>query len=296
MIIFFFQQHSNRFYNVIVSTYEILKNINKKGIIRRKFSLLQDLDNIEYILLTFCLCVTYINKLSYTSIAESVGNNIIYKIYQKSVYNTLNEFKNSINFDKILSIKLGDFFITLLSQYPNDLFERSYKPDSFYTKETSILTFNSEFVEEIKENIIIHPNSLPMICKPNLWSKDKFGGFLENKKLELSLITGSIYHKHKIEDRNNLYKTVNYLNSIKFTINTLLLDFLNNEGNYLLEEIKPSNDLQRIITLKIAEIYKNIPFYLTVNADWRGRIYTQSFFLSYQGGDLSSALLNFYIT
>jgi len=64
----------------------------------------------------------------------------------------------------------------------------------------------------------------------------------------------------------------------------------------LLEEIKPSNDLQRIITLKIAEIYKNIPFYLTVNADWRGRIYTQSFFLSYQGGDLSSALLNFYIT
>jgi len=168
MIIFFFQQHSNRFYNVIVSTYEILKNINKKGIIRRKFSLLQDLDNIEYILLTFCLCVTYINKLSYTSIAESVGNNIIYKIYQKSVYNTLNEFKNSINFDKILSIKLGDFFITLLSQYPNDLFERSYKPDSFYTKETSILTFNSEFVEEIKENIIIHPNSLPMICKPNL--------------------------------------------------------------------------------------------------------------------------------
>jgi DNA-directed RNA polymerase len=30
-----------------------------------------------------------------------------------------------------------------------------------------------------------------------------------------------------------------------------------------------------------------------VNADWRGRIYTQSFYISYQGSDLASALINF---
>lgn len=33
--------------------------------------------------------------------------------------------------------------------------------------------------------------------------------------------------------------------------------------------------------------------YFNVKADWRGRIYTESFFLDYQGSDLASALLNF---
>ena len=51
---------------------------------------------------------------------------------------------------------------------------------------------------------------------------------------------------------------------------------------------------ERTITLSVADTFQNIPIYLNVNSDWRGRIYTQSFFLSYQGGDLSSALLNFW--
>lgn len=133
-----------------------------------------------------------------------------------------------------------------------------------------------------------------MICKPNIWSDDKYGGYLENTNKEISLITGSTHHDHKTENKNNLYKTINYLNSIKFSVNKLLFDYLQFEGNYLLNEIKSSNELQKFITLKIAEIYKNIPFYLTVNSDWRGRIYTQSFFLTYQGGDLSSSLINFH--
>jgi DNA-directed RNA polymerase len=47
------------------------------------------------------------------------------------------------------------------------------------------------------------------------------------------------------------------------------------------------------ITLKIVSKYKNLPFYLPTNADWRGRIYTSSFFLSYQGSDFSNALIQF---
>lgn len=59
------------------------------------------------------------------------------------------------------------------------------------------------------------------------------------------------------------------------------------------EEITQSEKLQRYITFKLAtaaEIYRNITFYLNVHSDWRSRIYTHSFFLSYQGGDLSSAI------
>ena len=46
-----------------------------------------------------------------------------------------------------------------------------------------------------------------------------------------------------------------------------------------------------IITL--AESYKSCSFYLNTNADWRGQIYTQSFYLTYQGSDINTALLEY---
>ncbi len=74
-----------------------------------------------------------------------------------------------------------------------------------------------------------------------------------------------------------------------------LLDYLlSNEGAYILETIKPDDELQRVITLNVANLYRNTYFYLNTHADWRGRLYTLSFYLNYQAGDLSSSLLNFW--
>jgi hypothetical protein len=47
----------------------------------------------------------------------------------------------------------------------------------------------------------------------------------------------------------------------------MLLDYLNNEGSFLLDLIEADNILHRIITLKIANTFSNIPFYLNVHAD-----------------------------
>ena len=44
-------------------------------------------------------------------------------------------------------------------------------------------------------------------------------------------------------------------------------------------------------TLTVACCFRDIPFYLQTRADWRGRIYIQSFFLSYQRDDLSTSLI-----
>ena len=57
--------------------------------------------------------------------------------------------------------------------------------------------------------------------------------------------------------------------------------------------IKEDNDIHRTMTLKIAESFSNVTFYFYAQAVWRGRIYTQSFFITYQVGDLSAALLKF---
>lgn len=72
------------------------------------------------------------------------------------------------------------------------------------------------------------------------------------------------------------------------------MNYLLNEGKYILDEIKSKDDLQRTITLKLAESLSSSNFYLTVRSDWRGRLVTESFFLTYQGNDLSVALTNFF--
>jgi hypothetical protein len=66
----------------------------------------------------------------------------------------------------------------------------------------------------------------------------------------------------------NLYKAVNILQKIKFGINNHLLDFINNDGLYLLEKLSnEGEELQRELTLKVAKIYSKTPFYLPVNSD-----------------------------
>ena len=139
--------------------------------------------------------------------------------------------------------------------------------------------------------MIVEPSSLPMISRPLSWSEDEFGGFLSNLELKKDVITGSIErHEQLREYRESVYKAINTLNNIKFRINIELLEFLMNEGQYLID-FKNSDQL---ISLAAAKLFKDTFFFLNTHADWRGRIYTKSFFANYQGGDLSLSLIQFW--
>jgi hypothetical protein len=71
-----------------------------------------------------------------------------------------------------------------------------------------------------------------------------------------------------MNNKENLYKTINYMSAEKFIINKKLLNFLLNEGKYLNNPLKDnSEELQRISTLEIAKTYENSPFYLPLQAD-----------------------------
>jgi len=293
--------------------------------IKKRFpSLYKKLNKIEYLMLTFSLVLTYHSRVGHTSLSMITGNGIVYLMYKEIIkkqarsllketnkggsenkdldienLTTYKQFKESLDLNQEKILRLGAFFIDMLSIFPANIFERSIHFDESKYGELAILTINSEHLEDIKKNIIIPPSSLPMICEPNQWSDNLHGGFLENKFEQKSIITGSFQHKHTVENKLNLYKAVNYLNSIKFGVNVYLLNYLENEGNFLLDsennqEIDKSEELQREITLKVARTFSNIPFYLSTHSDFRGRIYTQSFFLSYQSGDLSTALLRLW--
>lgn len=109
------------------------------------------------------------------------------------------------------------------------------------------------------------------------------------------MVTGSQHHSHYFNRNNKIYDSVNYLNSLKFKINSDFLDYLNNEGSFILDSYKnTSSYINNVIAFNIANIYRDIPFYLNVSLDWRGRIYTHSFYLDYQGTDFSLSLIDLY--
>ena len=261
-------KYSHRFSNILIEVNITLNSLQENNLIRRKFPFIyKDLNNIDFIFISYSLCLAYSNRIGYTALTELVGKNIIYRLFRKSECSTLTEFKIKIKYSNLLLYKLGDFFISLFTQLPHDLFERYVSSSSFYSKEPATLIINSDYLEDIKNNIIVHPYTLPMVCKPNVWSEESFGGFLDNVNKMEDIITGSHHHNHLVENKKALFKTINNLNSIKFSVNNLLLDYLQKEGKFLLDFIKEDNDIHRTMTLKIAESFSNIPFYLNVQAD-----------------------------
>jgi hypothetical protein len=65
--------------------------------------------------------------------------------------------------------KLGYFFLTILASYSHNLIERELieSEESNYFEPAGII-INEKYIEEIKENIIVPPTTLPMVCKPNI--------------------------------------------------------------------------------------------------------------------------------
>lgn len=309
---------NHRLVKAIKYTYETVTLINYSKRIKSHIPLLEDsIDKIECLMITFSLVITYHTRLGYTAISSIVGNHILYSFYKNELniarkkYYKLNniayndkidiekyfkyydQFKKDYNINERILILLGDHFITCF--IISDVFIRDFNQNE---SDTAIIKINPDYLEDIKQNIIINPSSLPMICEPEKWSDISFGGFLENKYQRKDIVSSSSAHKHKIEDRQSLYTAINYLNSIQFGINKDLLNFLLTDGKYLLEvEVLESQGeiIQREITLNLAQIFANIPFYLNIHADWRGRLYTHSFFISYQGSDLSSSLLQLWV-
>jgi|SRR5882757_2025040 len=279
-------RYSHRLYNILFEANKTLDILYKNNQLFKTFPFISaELNKIEYLMLTFSLVLVYHNRVGYTSLSTIVGNHIIYSVYKLKLKNlksldiinksdyfmSFEEFKISIKFKSTDNIKLGDYFISILSTFPTNLFQREYSlhdsnMDNSNLSDLATVKINSDYLEDIKNNIIIPPITLPMISEPVKWSDNLSGGYISNQEMGLSIITGSKKHAHIITNKDSLYKAVNYMSSIKFSINNLLLEYLKNEGSYLLD-IDDGDKLQRDITLKIASTFLNIPFYLTNYAD-----------------------------
>ena len=117
-----FNKYSHRFSKILLEANITLNSLQENNVIKKKFPLIyKDLNSIDFIFITYSLCISYSNRFGYTSLAELVGNNILYLLYKKSDCSNLKDFKNQVRASMIIYYKLGDFCITLLTQFPHDL-------------------------------------------------------------------------------------------------------------------------------------------------------------------------------
>jgi DNA-directed RNA polymerase len=188
------------------------------------------------------------------------------------------------------------------------------------TEKQSILIVGPNLIKfinkEIKKPIVCLPNRLPMIVKPKPYSKDSLGGYLLND-IEytdpLILENKEFVEETKILNDNVIFDMVNKVSCVAFTINKEVLDFiLKNYTKYdllidplslneklkirerkELESFNSKRDLeQNILGLAIAYQHLDV-FYFPVRLDYRGRLNCVTQYLTYQGSELSKALLLF---
>jgi DNA-dependent RNA polymerase len=241
----------------------------------------------------------------------------------KSVENicSYSELKGLIkNFNDIDYIKLGDTLYYLINQ--NSKFIENKLISKNPTNREIVVNINPIYINKlISSNISL--SLLPMVSKPkDVEEKGEYYPYLLNNTNVLALdeckvIKGKYDQRYYSKGSVEFYEGINYINNIKYKINNNMLKFVLTEwkdkesilfkGFNLSQEIYESdsptikrekrkhNALHSLYynIIHIAYLFRNQTFFLPVYADFRGRIYTLSNYLSYQGNDLARSLLLF---
>ena len=152
---------------------------------------------------------------------------------------------------------------------------------------------------------------LPMVVVPKLWAIDSQspGGYLTYNILKQSSLIHSSLDNSGVTLVNSdlIYKHINLQNSVPFKINTLFYNFIIEHGynlNLLISNIDDiennpnkdelkSNFLHQNYILNLSKFFMGRTFYFTMFFDWRGRIYTETSYLTFQGNSFAKAMLEF---
>jgi DNA-directed RNA polymerase len=231
---------------------------------------------------------------------------------------SLDEIENS---NVLIPFSIGQTIVSLLLS-KDKVFKRNITMVDNNISEV-LITLNPKY--EHKMNIsIMSSTHLPMLVRPNLPDNDG-NNYLPYLSGEVShvmntydrLVKDNYKNKYPTENLKGLVKTMVSLNNVPFKINKIAysifikewnkadsflfkgynkkLDIEDMDSSIVKIEKRAHNSIywQYLNILQIAGLYLNYKFYLPTFADFRGRIYCFSPYLSYQGNDLARALLLF---
>jgi len=130
----------------------------------------------------------------------------------------------------------------------------------------------------------------PMVCKPIPWKSNYEGGHLTGSG---NVVLGSINHTPRKQNLN----TINTLQKIAWSINTDVLEFVEESKKILDSSEKKANFLRLVETSE--EVYSELldqgnKFYFVWKYDFRGRSYSQGYHVNLQGNSYRKALIEFH--
>ena len=243
------------------------------------------------------------------------------KNYIRKYYsNEFKLFKDTIEFKG----EVGSTILDLIMNADNNL--NLLKINKIVTKNKKkniYISFSDTYMELFSKKIYT-PYKLPMIIAPKKWTKNKNdGGYLNSdfkRFANIYLLHKSYKNSGTSEISDLQIETINFLNKQKLKINKEILSLLVKEYynkksilynglNQLHPESKENllymKDYSKKVlshnskytvynqVLSIAILFRNFTFYQTTFYDFRGRIYTESDYFSYQAEDMSKSLIEF---
>ena len=237
--------------------------------------------------------------------------NLIESIDADKNINNICSFKElkelSKNLSEIDLVHLGDTLFSLI-QNGSDIF--TLKLIKERNTAEILVKINSSYYNSLSS---VNITQLPMIVKPRkIDSEGLYFPYILTQSNVLNLNENKIIRskydqRYKTEGSYLFYDSINYLNSIKFKINVPMLrlvieewgkeesilfkgynkykEIYNEDNNIIKKDKEKHNALYQLYfnIINIAILYRNQEFYFPVFADFRGRLYTLSNYLSYQG-------------
>ena len=109
----------------------------------------------------------------------------LFSIHEDNKYYSYENFCLSYNIlDKDI-LFIGDYFLDFFLGHPILLFEKDFDiSKGLELSEPTKIKFSGYYIDAVNQTVIINPNSMPMLCKPNEWSDKNFGGYLNNKLIK----------------------------------------------------------------------------------------------------------------
>lgn len=267
-------------------------------------------------------------EINKTTLIIKIGKNIFNKWVKlnysniKSVSSNINDFssyKEKLNFTEKDFLNIGDFLFNILSDN-NPIFNINIdQSDPLNTK--LIVCPETKVREMFEKKIEIIGFKIPMITPPIRWGINTFGGYLHNKTEFDPLIKPSRKSalRTKISGRKKdiVFNTVNYMSQIPYCINKDVFNFIIENYNslelkstihpltskyYSITSLKLKSEIENHNSLfylqkniiGLAKLLINVnEFYFPIELDWRGRVYCQSSYISFQGNELAKSLILF---
>lgn len=260
-------------------------------------------------------------KIQYNRVAVNETTNDLIKLIDSNYERIVSQ--DEISTRKIM-IEIGHTIITLLLKNTKVFgYETDYIISGKNIKDIAKIYIKDSYYHRLNLSII-NITQLPMLIEPNRPNSDGTN-YLPYKTPEIThysntfdtVINDSFKNKFKTENLGGIVNTMISLNSTAFRINKEVLSILRKEWeNQNSKLFKGFNNKIEITekmtteerskalshnsthyqynnTLRIATLFSDHKFYLPTFADFRGRIYTYSNYLTYQGTDLARSLLLF---